>query len=455
MLADGWRAQVMVEINACGMIESVQSGISAAQREEFPCDWSCRHLLPALSNVHSHAFQRAMAGGSERISKSGDGHFWGWREHMYRLANALSPQDVEAVSRLAFMEMLEAGFAAVAEFHYLHHVPDGSHYDPIDSMSQRLMAAAADTGIGLCLLPVLYAQADADASPLQPQQRRFGNSMDDFLQLLQAADSSLRELPADASLGLAAHSLRAVSPAQLHSLLQQLQPQQPMHLHAAEQSAEIESVQRHLGLPPLQWLLEHAEPDQRWCLIHATHATPAELQALAATGCSIGLCPQTEANLGDGVFAMPEWLAMHGRSGIGSDANICISVAAELRLLEYTQRLLQQRRQVLQPNDTVDITQAQGEALYRHCLHGGAQALQRASGVIAAGHWADLLHLDGSHCGLDHLSSANIIDGWVFAAGPGMVRDVWSAGRHCVVHGRHVQRERIRADYAAAMRQMT
>ncbi len=454
MLADGWHAQVTVDIDARGMITSVRSGISTRERTAQPCDWSCRHLLPAISNVHSHAFQRAMAGGSERIDTQDNSDFWSWRAQMYRLANTLAPEDIAAISSLAFMEMLEAGYAAVAEFHYLHHAADGRHYDQIDLLSQQIMTAAATTGIGLCLLPVLYAQADADGSPLLAQQRRFGNSLDDFLRLLQAADVSLRQLlQADARLGVAAHSLRAVSPTQLSGMVQNVQ-QQPIHMHIAEQTAELESVRRQLGAPPLQWLHEHVELDQGWCLIHATHATTSELQALAKTGCSIGLCPHTEANLGDGVFALPDWLSAGGHSGIGSDSNIRISVVEELRLLEYTHRLLQQRRQVLLPANCAGITQAQGEALYRHALRGGAQALQRHSGVIAPGHWADLLHLDGSHCGLDHLHADNLVDGWVFASGQNMVRDVWSAGRHCVVNGQHVLREQIQREYRATVQRL-
>ena len=456
MLADGWHGQVMVDIDARGMIISVHEGVDPTLHDERPCDWFCRYLLPAIVNVHSHAFQRAMAGCSERFSSSDNSNFWGWREQMYRLANTVTPDDVEIISRLAFMEMLEAGFAAVGEFHYLHHAPDGKHYAQIDAMSQQIMAAAATTGIGLCLLPVLYSQADADGCALQPQQQRFGNSTDDFLYLMQAASASMsRHLPADACLGVAAHSLRAVSPAQLQQLLQYLPAQQPVHMHVAEQPAEIASVQRHLGLPPLQWLLENTALDQRWCLIHATHATATELQTLAATGCSIGLCPQTEANLGDGVFALPDWLAMAGRCGIGSDSNIRISVSDELRLLEYTQRLLAQRRQVLQPATASQRTSSQGETLYRHCLAGGAQALQRQTGVIAPGHWADLLHLDTSACGMHQLHADNVIDGWIFAGADGMVRDVWSAGRHCVVNGRHVQHDQIYQDYAACNLNLT
>lgn len=452
LLSDGWHAQVVVDIGADGMISSVCSNVDPAQRRQQHFDWSCRHLLPAICNLHSHAFQRAMAGCSERLDSADKRNFWGWREHMYRLANALTPDSLSAISRLAYMEMLEAGFAAVAEFHYVHHAADGCHYQPPEHMAQGILAAAADSGIGLCLLPVLYTQADADGSALAARQLRFGNSVDDYLRLLQAIASCLHHHAADTQLGMAAHSLRAVSPAQLQRLLQQLQPQQPLHIHVAEQIAEVASVQQHLGLPPLQWLLENTDIDQRWCLVHATHATTAELKALQQTGCCIGLCPQTEANLGDGVFALPDWLALGGHSGVGTDANIRISVSEELRLLEYTQRLLQQRRQVLQPGDIAGDIDAQGEALYRHALRGGAQALQRRSGVIASGHWADLLHLDGSVCGMDHLNQSNLIDGWLFAAGPGMVRDVWSAGRHVVVNGRHVQRQQICSDYATAIR---
>ncbi|MDA3934329.1 MAG: formimidoylglutamate deiminase [Gammaproteobacteria bacterium] len=458
LLEDGWHDRVSVMIDVHGDIVEVSSGRAACMSG---ADWHCRYLLPAMCNVHSHAFQRALAGRTETPRPSGDDNFWGWREHMYQLANTLQPEDIESISRLAFMEMLEAGFCAVGEFHYLHHQPNGHSYQHPAELAERVMAAAADSGIGLCMLPVLYAQADADGSAPLAQQQRFSNSLDRYLTLWQQAEQCLREqLPGDSSIGIAPHSLRAVSKSQLLALLQHIgQRNMPIHMHVAEQTAELASVRQHLGLAPVQWLLEHAEVDQRWCMIHATHAESAELRALASAACSVGLCPQTEASLGDGLFAVQDWLQLGGHTAIGSDSNINISIAEELRLLEYTQRLLAQRRQVLLPlasaATATDPARSQGEQLYRMAVAGGARALQRRSGVIASGYHADLLHLDSRHDALDNLDQNTLLDGWIFASGRAMPRDVWSAGRHCVVNGQHVQRQQIQAQYRNTMKAIT
>ncbi|MCR4269047.1 formimidoylglutamate deiminase [Nitratireductor sp. ZSWI3] len=438
----GWRRDVSIEIDAAGRIARVTpDSTPGADATQVPV------LLPAVSNLHSHTFQRAMAGLAERRGPQGRDSFWTWREIMYRFLDLLSPEDVEAVAAFAFMEMQEAGFSAVAEFHYVHHRPGGEPYAEIGEMSARIAAAARETGIGLTLLPVLYRYGGVDRRPLQGGQQRFGNDISRFEALLASAASHMRHLPDDARLGVAPHSLRAVGIEELRAA-SLLRPDTPLHMHIAEQEPEIDEMMTAHGRRSVEWLLGEMEVDERWCLIHCTHMSEDETQGLARSGAVAGLCPVTEANLGDGIFNGPEFRVAGGRFGIGSDSNIRITIAEELRQLEYSQRLRDRARVVLAAHG-----QSSGRTLYDAALAGGAQALGRASGALEPGKWADLVAIDPASFA-SFARDDTLLDSWLFTAGNEAVSDVWSAGRHRVRGGRHLERERIAARYAKTIERL-
>jgi len=417
LLPAGWTPRVAIEIAPDGTIVSVQPGAAARAGDE-----RCGALLPGMANLHSHAFQRALAGSAERRSRSGD-DFWSWREAMYRLAATLDPDSLRALALGVYRTMLAAGYTAVAEFHYLHRDPAGAWYADRAAMSRALLDAAHEAGIAICLLPALYAQADVDGSPLGAQQRRFAAGPDDVLAIAAALR---REAAADADVvvGACAHSLRAVTPDQLRALVDGSPLEVPMHLHAAEQLREVAAVEAALGARPVAWLLEHFDLGPRWCVVHATHLAPAERDALAACGAVAGLCPTTEANLGDGIFPLPAYRAAGGTFGIGSDSNVTIAPAQELRWLEYVQRLVERRRIIAAgPGESC------GEVLYAAAARGGALACGFASGSIAAGMRADLIVLDERRPPLAGAPPDELLDRHVFA-------DDRAAPRHVMVRGR-------------------
>ena len=441
LLPTGWASSVGVEIGPDGRIGSVSIGANAsADALRVPV------LLPAMPNLHSHSFQRAMAGLSESRGPKADDSFWTWRDVMYRFLDVLSPDDIEAIAAFAFMEMQENGFGSVAEFHYLHHGPNGVPYADRAELSSRIAAAAEAAGIGLTLLPVHYAQGGVDGRPLAGGQLRFGNDLDGFIRLAKACEATLDALPDDAGFGLAPHSLRAVPFADM-SAIAALGADRPIHLHIAEQEREIEETLAILGARPVEWLLANAEVGPNWCAIHATHMTPEETAALAASGAVAGLCPLTEGSLGDGIFPMPGFRASGGSFGIGTDSNILISVPGELRQLEYSQRLRDRRRVVV-----ASRAASNGRMLYEEALAGGARALGRACGRIETGCWADLVAINPERMDFHGLVGDRILDAWLLAARDGMVTDLWSAGRHAVRDGQHVGRERIGARYERSLR---
>ena len=432
LLPEGWAQDVAVTLHA-GRIAEVRVGV--ASNQQLAC------LLPAVANLHSHTFQRAMAGMTEYRS-AGQDSFWTWRSLMYRFLDRLTPQDVQAIAAMVMVEMAEAGYGAMAEFHYLHHGVNGARYDNLAEMSLQIAAAAAETGLGLTHLPVLYERGGCDGRALAAGQLRFGNSPEQFAKLWQATQAALRDLPGDTVLGVAPHSLRAAS-AEGIALAANLDPEAPVHIHVAEQIAEVEEVLAATGARPVQGLLDQQAVSERWCLIHATQMLPSETEALARSGAIAGLCPITEANLGDGIFDGARFLAAGGRFGVGSDSNVQISLNAELRLLEYSQRLGLRARAVLAREG-----QSVGRVLYQGAALGGAQAAGRAAGAIKGGLWVDLMALDCSGPDLAASSGDMILDTFVFAAGEGVVAEVWSAGRHIVTKGRHLAREAVRARYA-------
>lgn len=422
-----------------GRIARIENG---AARSE--ADHAVDVLLPALANLHSHSFQRAMAGMTEFRSK-GRESFWSWRELMYRFLDHLTPEQYEAIAALVFMEMQEAGYASVGEFHYVHHQPGGAGYASPTELSDRVFAAANETGIGLTHLPVLYTYGGVNQEPLSGGQLRFANDVGQFLWLVEACRSNLRSMPPDTRVGIAPHSLRATSPMDLESLLTAT-PDGPVHIHIAEQLKEVSDVKARLGQPPVAWLLDNADVDARWCLIHATHMTGAETIALAKSGAVAGLCPITEANLGDGVFNGATFLEHGGAFGVGSDSNVRISLTEELRLLEYSQRLRDMARNVLIVGEG-----SVGRTLFCGSAKGGAQALGRDAGEITLGKLADLVAIDRKDTSLFALRDDQVLDGLCFAASDRVVTDTWSAGRHMVRSGRHIRHDEIVRRYKSAI----
>ena len=438
LTADGWQRDVRVELGADGRIAAVESGSPAQGRRVGV-------LLPAPANLHSHAFQRAMAGLTERRGPDPRDSFWTWRRLMYRFLDRLDPDELEPIAAFAQMQMLEAGFAAVAEFHYVHHQPGGGPYDRLSELANRIVAAASETGIGLTLLPVLYRHGGCGGKPLAAAQLRFGNSPERFARLREEADVAMGALDADACTGVAIHSLRAVDPEGL-AFAAALAPRAPVHIHVAEQTAEVEEVEACLGARPVEWLLANAGVDERWCLVHATHMTPGETAGLAGSGAVAGLCPITEASLGDGIFDGARYLVQGGRLGVGTDSNIRISLAEELRLLEYSQRLRDRARAVLARPDA-----STGRTLFEAAARGGAQAAMRDAGMLAPRRLADLVALDAEAADLVGKQGDTLLDSFIFAGGDAMVTDVWSAGRHVVEEGRHVRHDAITGRYVGAI----
>lgn len=436
----GWRENVAIHCDAAGFITEISPrGFDAATARGT--------VLPGLANVHTHSFQRAMAGLAESRGPDGADDFWTWRQVMYRFLDVLRPEHIEAIAALVQIEMAEAGYTASAEFHYLHHQPGGGHYADMAETSRRIFAASAQSGIGLTHLPVLYTYGGLDKRALNTGQQRFGCTIAEFEALYARIAECAAAMPADFTLGVAPHSLRAVDGAGLNACVA-LCPQGPIHIHAAEQVKEVAEVESHLGARPVRWLLDNQPVDARWCLIHATHLDDGEVSALAQSGAVAGLCPTTEANLGDGIFPARDYLRADGRFGIGSDSNIRISVAEELRMLEVSQRLAHRQRAVL----TSDDERSNGRYLYERAARGGAQAIGRASGAIEVGRLADIVALRDDVPFLDWQSSDQRIDSWIFAVEQPAITDVWSAGRHIVAGGRHIRADEIRARFADTMR---
>ncbi|WP_297772925.1 formimidoylglutamate deiminase [uncultured Roseovarius sp.] len=439
LLPSGWARNVLVEIDETGRVARVSP-------EAPPAGYRTGILLPAPVNAHSHAFQRAMAGLTETRGPDPRDTFWTWRQLMYRFLDRLTPEQVQAIAALVQMEMLEAGYSTNVEFHYLHHQPGGVPYDDPAEMAQRIAAAAQETGIGLTLLPVQYEFGGVDRRPLGHGQVRFGNDPDQFARLVDACGVALRGLQSDARLGVAPHSIRAVTPEAIAGAAS-LALGGPIHMHLAEQQAEVDEVHAAYGARPVEWLLGHVDISTQWCLIHCTQMRPEETRALARTGAVAGLCPITESNLGDGIFDGLRWMDAQGRVAIGSDSNVRISLAEELRTLEYSQRLRDHSRAAF-----ATPSQSTGRRLLEAVAAGGAQAAGRESGQIAPGQFADLMALDGDHVDLADRSGDTCLDIWIFAGDDHMVRDVWAAGRHVVQDGRHIARDSIVHAYARAMK---
>ncbi|HEX3651366.1 MAG TPA: formimidoylglutamate deiminase [Rhizomicrobium sp.] len=436
LLPQGWTDGVRLS-TASGAVVTVEIDVAPSGDDE-------RHAiaLPGLCNVHSHGFQRGMAGLAEVRGPEGD-NFWTWREVMYRFLDRLDPGQVEAITALAYAEMLERGFTRAGEFHYLHHTPSGTPYANIGELTERIAAAAEVTGIGLTLLPVFYAHANFGGAPPAPGQRRFINTVDRFAALVDVSRKALTNLP-DANLGVAPHSLRAVTPDELEAILP-LARESPIHIHAAEQTKEVDDCIAWSGQRPVKWLLDHGGVDEHWCLVHATHLTQTETARLANSGAVAGLCPITEANLGDGIFPARNYLNLDGRIGIGTDSNVQIDAAAELRALEYAQRLATRSRNVLSDEEG----RSTGRTLFERALAGGNQALGQERYGIREGASADLVSLNVEDTAFFGRKCDAVLDSWIFAGG--QIDCVWRRGHKLVQQGRHIAREAVVASYRRAI----
>ena len=426
---EGWQRDVAIRIDH-GVITSVE------EPDGQPAERLSGVAVPGLPNLHSHAFQRAMAGLTERRGGEADS-FWTWREAMYRFVERLTPDDLEAIAAFAYMEMLEAGFTSVAEFHYLHHQPDGRPYDNVAEMSERIVAAAETAGIGLTLLPVLYRQSGFLGKPPTPAQRRFVSDRDTYARLMET------RVPTG-NIGIAPHSLRAVTLDDLQWVALTWHGF-PAHIHVAEQTREVEECLAAHGRRPIDLLLDTVEGEaRRWCLVHATHADAGELARIVKAKAVVGLCPITEANLGDGLFDAQAFLAQDGRFGIGSDSLVRISAADELRTLEYGQRLLHRRRNVLG-----EATRSTGRRLFEAAVAGGVQAMGGSwpVGRISVGERADFVVLDRHHPALAAAEGDSLLDAWLFAADNAAIKTVYCGGVPVVQDGRHVAREALSQRY--------
>ncbi|MEG0920500.1 MAG: formimidoylglutamate deiminase [Comamonas sp.] len=443
LLPGGWAQSVLLRWDAQGTLTSVEPNAKAAA--DVPR--TAGPVLPGMPNLHSHAFQRGFAGLSEFRGQTQDS-FWSWRSLMYRFAARLGPQHLEAIATWLYIEMLQAGYTSVCEFQYLHHQPDGRTYVPDAELSLALLRAAKTAGIGMTLLPVLYQNSGFGAQPPNDGQKRFIRSTDNMLRLLE----SLQPVCAaqGAALGLAPHSLRAVAPPALKEAVQGLHAisaQAPVHIHIAEQTAEVDACVAWSGQRPVAWLMDHMPVDARWCLVHATHMDDAEYASAATSGAVAGLCPMTEANLGDGIFDLPRWEQHSGRWGIGSDSHICVDAAEELMMLEYSQRLQRRQRNVAASAAQPHVA----SYMLLQAVQGGAQAAGRAIAGLQVGQQADFLALNADHIALAGLPAAEQLDAHVFASSrTNAIDSVWVAGQRNVAGGAHALHSEAQAAFIAA-----
>lgn len=429
---EGWRDDVTLTLDERGVIVAMEDGPAPPEAKRL-----AGIVIPGLPNLHSHAFQRGMAGLTEVAGKAEDS-FWTWRDWMYRFALALDPDDVEAIAALAYIEMLEAGLTTVGEFHYLHHDRDGRPYANPAELGARCVAAAEATGLAITLLPVFYAHSGFGGLAPGEGQRRFICDLDLFARVAEGGRRAASSY-ARGRFGIAPHSLRAVTREELKALTATF-PEGPVHIHVSEQLKEVDDCLTAHGCRPIELLTRTVDLDPRWCLIHATHADKGERAAMAEAGAVVGLCPITEANLGDGLFHGHDFVAKGGRFGFGTDSNVAIAGAGELAMLEYAQRFLSLRRNALAPRGA-----STGRFLFDTTLAGGAQALGLGVAGIQVGAPADLVVLDAGHIAFAGRDGDALIDSWIFGPSTGAIREVHVSGRRVVEAGRHVAREAIEA----------
>jgi formimidoylglutamate deiminase len=426
LLPQGWTPDVVISVEK-GDIVAVEAGVRGGEKLAGP-------VLPGMANLHSHAFQRALAGLTE--VRAGDDDFWSWRELMYRFVERITPQHAKAIATQLYVEMLLHGYTAVAEFHYVHHPA---------AMAMSHVEAAREAGIAITLLPSLYSWSGFGRKPLQPRQKRFAT---DIKQILSQLDALRRHLSSEIKLGVAPHSLRAVDPGALKELVAAVPDDAPIHIHAAEQTREVEECKAALGKRPVEWLLSQMRVDERWCVVHATQVTDEETRALAASRAVAGLCPSTEGNLGDGIFPLAEYRASGGRYGIGGDSHVSRDPAEELRLLEYFQRVTARKRNVV----ALPGSPAVGTTLWLEAAAGGAQAVGRRMGALAPGRRADLVVLDAKHLDLAGKRADAVTNALVFSGARGLVRDVMVGGRWVVKERRHPKMRAASLGYQKALK---
>ncbi|QHA85502.1 formimidoylglutamate deiminase [Serratia rhizosphaerae] len=441
LLPTGWAHAVRLDVDAHGFLTRVTPDASPEG-----CALLHGDVVPGMPNLHSHAFQRVMAGLAEVAGDPQDS-FWTWRDLMYRLVQRLTPEQVEIIARQLYIEMLQGGYTQVAEFHYLHHDADGKPYADRGEMTGRLSRAAQQAGIGMTLLPVLYSYAGFGAQPAQAGQRRFIQDVDSYLTQQQVIARQLADRPLQ-NQGLCFHSLRAVELTQMEQVLAQADSTLPVHIHIAEQQKEVNDCLQWCGQRPVAWLYEHLPVDSRWCLVHATHLDNAELEQLAHSRAVAGLCLTTEANLGDGIFPGDAYLQRQGRWGIGSDSHVSLNVVEELRWFEYGQRLRDRHRNRL----TTAEQRSVGDALYQQALQGGAQACGAPIGRLQSGYRADWLVLDGDDPYLAAAPDAAILNRWLFAGGKAQIRDVFVAGSQVIEQGRHALQQQSRVEFMQVLK---
>ncbi len=445
LTAQGWRQNVSARLDENGFFTALDSDNNPHDLPHIN-----GYALPGGTNLHSHAFQRAMAGLGEVRGNSSDS-FWSWREVMYKFVAIIDADDLKAIATRLYVDFLKGGFTSVGEFHYLHHSPDGTPYDDPAQMSVAIVEAAQNSGIALTHLPVFYAHSGFGGTAPNHGQKRFVHSLDDYAKLLQSlkdhCHSPLHEI------GIAPHSLRAVTPdelSKLEELRHDMVPGGPMHIHIAEQTKEVDDCVAHCGARPVEWLLNNVNIDANWCLIHATHMTAEETRNMAKSGAAAGLCPMTEANLGDGIFPAEEFQAAGGSFGVGTDSNIRTNVAEELQMLEYSQRLSKRRRNILADKDNPNV----GDSLYQKASSGGAVALAQPTGVIDLNKRADFVVLDPHLDGIQRPAGARYVDYWLFGAIDRTPRDVYVAGQQVIANGCHEQEESIDHEYRQVMKKL-
>lgn len=445
LLPQGWAENVKLSVSGQGTITAVEVNAKAD-------DESIRlegFVVPGMPNLHSHAFQRAMAGLTEVVGDPADS-FWTWRDLMYRLVGKITPEQLETIASYLYIEMLKAGYTSVAEFHYLHHDSGGKTYAQPAELALRISQAAKTSGIGLTLLPVLYTHSGFGGQPASAGQSRFINQTDGYLKLYDSIVSKLAAEPMQRA-GLCFHSLRAVTPEQMRAVLESQPHPQPVHIHISEQQKEVDDCLAWSGLRPVEWLYENMPVDENWCLIHATHITGSETKLIAESGAVAGLCLTTEANLGDGIFPGQAYLHQGGNWGIGSDSHISVSVSEDLRWFEYGQRLNNRRRNLLYLANEPYV----GNVLYQGALRGGKMALGQNIGELAVGGRADLLVLDGGDPFLATAQDSELLNRWIFACAANPIKDVMTGGSWVIRDGRHAKDEEIKADFIRVLKQLT
>ena len=442
LLPNGWSNNVIIEIDQSGLISNVTENnnhkVDAYLNEEI--------ILPAMNNLHSHSFQRAMAGLTEARSPQGNDNFWSWRNLMYQFLDVLTPEEIYSITLFSQMEMLQSGYVGVGEFHYLHNQIGGTKYDNIAELSEKVLEASAESGISICLLPVVYERGGCDNRELEGGQLRFHNNIDTFEELYNQIKVFLSKNE-NFSLGVAAHSLRAVKNETLNKIIDLTNG--PIHIHAAEQVKEVEEIKSFYKMPPVEFLIENFDINKRWCLIHCTQMSELETELLSKSGAVAGLCPVTEANLGDGIFNGFQYNERKGFYGIGTDSNINISLTEELKTFEYSQRLLNKKRAVIS-----NQKKSTGRKLFDDCLEGGARALQINNGKIQKGFNADLISLPNTNNELDGLEDDKILDYWIFSSRENDVQKLWNKGKCLVENGKHLNFDDIQSNYRKTIKNL-